>query len=389
MEWRLKVTLIGFESGSSRNSCAYNIASGLSSKRHLQKIVCIGAKGNIEIDSEFLVKEPFFLKILSFLLSKIRQNILKRFPDRYYNEQVLFDSFAQAHIDGKNVRLVLHTDSGLVRCLEKAKERGAATVILHRTLHPEYIYDILMVESEKWGIWEDSVLAYEKWVANRVRTLRLCDRILALSELEKDNLCRYRIPGSKIEVIHHGQGVDMDHFVPLSNKNEEPFTVLFLGHKSLIKGVPYLLQAWRKLNLKNSQLIVAGHQDKKLIEMYRSKVQFQAPGPVDPLKYYHKAHIFVLPSLGDPFPRTVLEAMSCGLPVIVSDMVGSKDIIEHGKEGFIVPTRNIDALADKIRYFYENPTVTKVMGRNAQKKAKEYTWEKFAEEVVRKMLESN
>ena len=89
--------------------------------------------------------------------------------------------------------------------------------------------------------------------------------------------------------------------------------------------------------------------------------------------------------MGDPFPRTTLEAMSCGLPVIISDMVGAKDIIEDGKEGFIIPAKNVDAIAEKIQYFYDNPSEIRKMGKNARKKAKEYTWKKFAEEVIKKL----
>jgi glycosyltransferase involved in cell wall biosynthesis len=280
---------------------------------------------------------------------------------------------------------VIHTDSGLVRTLDKAKGLGIPTVILHRTLHPLHVVNILKEEGEKFGIREKSVLVHEKWVSNRVKTLRQCDKILALSELERDSLVKFGIPKSKIELIHHGQGVDVDYFKPSSEK-EENFTVLFLGHKSLIKGVPYLLEAWKKLNLKNTRLIVAGYQDKKLIENYRRRIWFEAPGTVDPLKYYQKAHVYILPSLGDSFSRTVLEAMSCELPVIISDMVGAKDIIEDGKEGFIIPARDIQAIAEKIRYFYDNPDEIKRMGRNARRKAQEYTWEKFAQEVIKKSL---
>jgi glycosyltransferase involved in cell wall biosynthesis len=131
---------------------------------------------------------------------------------------------------------------------------------------------------------------------------------------------------------------------------------------------------------------VAGYQDRKIIEIYRKKIQFEAPGIVDPLKYYQKAHIYILPSLGDPFPRTTLEAMSCGLPVIISDMVGAKDIVENGKEGFIIPARSVSAIADKIQYFYDNPSEIKRMGMNARRKAEQFTWEKFAQEILDRLL---
>jgi len=378
----MKITLVGFENGSGSNSCLYNIGKEMSEHGYLRKLVCPSYKSNTAIDNKFLMKEPLPLRSLSFSISKVNTNISEKFPARYYNEQVLFDWFSQRHIC-KDTSLVMHTDSGLVRSLRKAKSQNIPTIILHRTLHPEHISHILEEESVKFGIRENTVFTHKKWNANRIKTLEKCERIFALSKLEIDSLCQYGIQKSKIDLIHHGQGADTNYFKP-SNKAKGTFTVLFLGHKSLIKGVPYLLEAWKMLNLKNARLIVAGYQDNELIERYRREVQFEAPGTVNPLEYYHKAQIFVLPSLGDPFARTILEAMSCGLPVIISDMVGAKDIIEDGREGFIIPAKDVDALSEKIQYFHDNPSEIRKMGKNARKKAMEYTWESFANEVMNK-----
>jgi len=381
----MKVIAVGFENGSSNNSNLYQISRELWRMKLLHKLICISCKDDVEIPTNLLIKEPLLFRGLNYLMSKVKQDIIEVFPDRYYAEQLLFDYFAQKHIC-KDADLVIHTDSGLLRSLRKAKSQGVPTIILHRTLHPRHISDILRLESEKYGVKEKSVFVRDKWNANRIKTLEECEKIFALSRLEVDSLRHYGIEESKIELIHHGQGVDTEYFKPPKEKGGT-FTVLFLGHKSLIKGVPYLLEAWKKLNLKNARLIVAGHQDKKLIEIYRRKILFEAPGSVNPLKYYQQSHIYVLPSLGEPFPRTVLEAMSCGLPVIISDMVGAKDVIEEGKEGFIIPARNIQAIAEKIKYFYDNPSEIERMGRNARKKAEEYTWENFAQEVTRKIID--
>jgi glycosyltransferase involved in cell wall biosynthesis len=375
------ITIVGFESWAP-NTNIFNIGKQALKTGVLHKLICPACKAISVPEKDFMIQEPLSLRGLSFLLVKINY-LIEDFPHRYYNEQLFFDMFARKHIN-RGADAVLHTDSGLVMSLMKAKSLGIPTIILHRTLHPLHVANILKEESKKFGIMEKSVLVHEKWVRNRVKTLKECDKIFALSELERDSLVKYGIPDSKIEVLHYGQGVDTDYFRP-SSKKEETFTVLFLGHKSLIKGVPYLLEAWRRLNLKDAKLVIAGFQDKRLIEMYRRRTQFEAPGIVNPLKYYQEAHIYILPSLGDPFPRTALEAMSCGLPVIVSDMTGIKDIIEDGKEGFIIPSRSVKYISEKILYFYENPSEIKRMGKNARSKAEEYTWENFAKEVIEKV----
>jgi glycosyltransferase involved in cell wall biosynthesis len=377
-----RLALVGFE-GWNRNSCIYNIGNEAFKSKILNRLICPYNRTSFIFSGSFLVGEPPYLRALSFLFSKIN-NIVEDFPSRYYEEQLIFDIFAQRYISG-DIDLVIHTDSGLVRTLEKARSMGIRTVILHRTLHPLHVANILREESEKFGIKEKSVLIHKRYVLNRVKTLKYADKIFALSRLEVNSLVKYGVPRSKIELIYHGQGVDTSHFKP-SSKKEERFTALFLGHKSLIKGVPYLLEAWRRLKLRDARLIVAGYQDRKLIEIYRKKIQFEAPGIVDPLKYYQRAHVYILPSLGDSFARTVLEAMSCGLPVIISHMVGAKDIIEEGKEGFIIPARSVSTIMDKIQYFYDNPSEIKRMGMNARRKAEQFTWDKFAQEVLVKSL---
>jgi glycosyltransferase involved in cell wall biosynthesis len=377
----MEITIVGYESWAP-NTNIFNIGKQALKMGVLHKLICPACKAISVPAKIFMIQEPLPLRVFSFLLTKIN-NLVEGFPDRYYNEQIFFDMFARRHIN-TGADAVLHTDSGLVRTLMKAKSLGIPTIILHRTLHPLHVANILKEESKKFGIIEKSVLVHEKWVRNRVQTLKECDKIFALSSLERESLVKYGIPDSKIEVLRHGQGVDTDYFRP-SSKNEEAFTVLFLAHKSLIKGLPYLLEAWRKLNLKDAKLIIAGFQDKRLIEMYQRRIRFEAPGIVNPLKYYHKAHIYILPSLGDSFARTALEAMSCGLPVIVSDMTGIKDIIEDGKEGFIIPSRSVKSISEKILYFYENPSEIKRMGKNARRKAEEYTWENFAKEVIEKV----
>jgi len=72
------------------------------------------------------------------------------------------------------------------------------------------------------------------------------------------------------------------------------------------------------------------------------------------LQQYQKADVFVMPSLADSYALVVLEAMSAGLPVIISENAGTADLIENGREGFVVPIRNTREIAEKLTFLYEN-----------------------------------
>lgn len=381
----MNITLTGYESIDSHNSNIYHIGKSMYDSGYLKRLICTTHRKKIDIDEYLLVKEPLALSAVHFLLSMSWHHISRKIPERRYNE-ILFDIFSQRHIPEDSDAL-LCTDSGLVRSVRKAKKKGIFTIVLHRTLHPEAIYEVLNEESKKFGVTEESAFTNRKWNRNRVTTLEECDVVFAKSNLVKESCIEKGIPEEKLKVVSTGVGVDTEYFKP-SKSDDDKFVCLFVGHKSLLNGVPYLLEAWKMLNLKDAKLIICGMQNKKIMERYRKFVDFDAPGSVsNPLEYYNNATVFVLPSLTNSFPRVTLEAMSCGLPIIITEGVGSKDIIEDGKEGFIGPIRDSGLLAERIQYFYDNPDEVKRMGRNARKRAEEYSWGKYGDEVIKKIEE--
>jgi glycosyltransferase involved in cell wall biosynthesis len=73
--------------------------------------------------------------------------------------------------------------------------------------------------------------------------------------------------------------------------------------------------------------------------------------------------------------------MASGLPVIVSDRAGSSDIVRDGIDGFVIPSGNAQMLKEKIIYFYNNRDKIEEMGKNASLNVRNYTWEKYRENV--------
>ena len=381
----MNVTLTGYEGINPHGSNIYNIGKSMYDRGYLKRLICTYYRKKIDIDENLIIKEHLSLYGIHSLLSMSWHHISRKIPERYYNE-ILFDLFSQRCIP-KDSDVLLCTDSGLVRSVRKAKKNGIFTIVLHRTLHPEVIYEVLKEESKKFGVTEESVFTNKKWNKNRVTTLEECDAIFVKSNLVKESCIEKGIPEEKLKVVSTGVGVDADYFKP-SKRDNDKFVCLFIGHKSLLKGVPDLLEAWKMLNLEDAKLIICGVQNKKIIEQYNKIIDFDAPGSVsNPLDYYNNATVFVLPSLTDAFGRVTLEAMSCGLPIIITEGVGSKDIIEDGKEGFILPIRDPDSLAEKVQYFYDNPDEVIRMGRNARKRANEYSWGKYGEEVIERIME--
>ena len=86
----------------------------------------------------------------------------------------------------------------------------------------------------------------------------------------------------------------------------------------------------------------------------------------DPIPAYHRAELFVLPSLEDGFGFVAAEAMACGIPVVVTDQCGAAEWVTAGENGWVVPAGNVDALADVLETAIVRRTDLAEMGRHAR-----------------------
>ena len=108
-------------------------------------------------------------------------------------------------------------------------------------------------------------------------------------------------------------------------------------------------------------------------------------------KLYQESSLFVLPSIEEGLSMVIAEAMASGLPVVCTTNTGGEDLIENGKQGFIVPIRDVDALAEKILWCYKHHDESYQMGLLGQEKAKLFSWDNYGEkvfDVYKKILKS-
>src|SRR5262249_15026495 len=94
-------------------------------------------------------------------------------------------------------------------------------------------------------------------------------------------------------------------------------------------------------------------------------------------RHYRSADVFVFPTLVEGMPLVVLEAMACGLPVIVTAN-GPADVLRDGVDGFTSPARDADAVASRLETLYRDAALREEMGRNAARRAAEFGWSAYA-----------
>lgn len=158
--------------------------------------------------------------------------------------------------------------------------------------------------------------------------------------------------------------------------------VLFVGTAELRKGIHILGMAAQKLSHRNYEFRVAGSvSDVVRKHELTQKLNFLGRVPRAYIQQeYAQADIFVLPSLAEGSAEVTYEALAAGLPVITTEAAGS--VVRDGIEGFIIPERDSGALADRIEELLENRELRDRMANAARERAKDYTWDKYAERLL-------
>ena len=171
-----------------------------------------------------------------------------------------------------------------------------------------------------------------------------------------------KIPyGSRLERFYPDPGV---------SRNHEEFRILFVGAAGPRKGFMDLLSAFEQLQHPAKHLLLIGslapEAQAMLAQADTSRVTVLGSVPNAQLRqHYSQASVFVLPSVEEGLAMVLGEAMACGCPVIASTNTGASELITDGKEGFIVPIRSPEVIADRLQQLADQPALRERMGQAA------------------------
>ncbi len=178
----------------------------------------------------------------------------------------------------------------------------------------------------------------------------------------------------------NGVGVNLEHFA-LEELPKEP--VFFMLSRALIsKGVRVYLEATEIIRKKypDVRMMLLGEIDESMQDSLKKEeiqkyidmgtIEYYPENP-DVRTFYRQCSVFVLPSYREGVPRTTMEAMAMGRPVITTDAPGCRETVIDGKTGFFVPTGDSKALAEAMEKFIETPELIAEMGNESYKMCKE------------------
>jgi glycosyltransferase involved in cell wall biosynthesis len=280
-----------------------------------------------------------------------------------------------------NLDAVVCYENAAFHTFRAARRRGITTILDTASVHHQWqdaVYD--PVEPEP---------AHALITAHKDREIDLADWVLTVSEFARRSCVEAGLPDERVTSVP--MGTNLADFAPPdpprpAGASDAPFMFLLVGHADRRKGADVLLEASRLLHDEGVEhrVQVAGEVDESLFE--DSGPAIERLGYLDReelVRAYQQADVLVLPSRFDSFGRVVVEGMATGLPALVSEHVGAKEVVTEGESGWVVPAEDVDALADRMRWCVRHPEEVAAMREEAVAAAAEYTWSAYRHRVCR------
>jgi glycosyltransferase involved in cell wall biosynthesis len=200
-------------------------------------------------------------------------------------------------------------------------------------------------------------------IRKTLREYALADRIYVHSEYVRQSFLDAGIPAEKL--VRTVLRPDPRFVPPQRRPDDDTLRIVYVGRVEMTKGIALLLEAFDRLSVSNVEpvsnvelRIVGGWSTRSVRRRIQSRMRKDpriTVQPGDPLPVLQKADVFVHPSYEDGFGYAPMEALACGVPVVVTEDTGMKEYVRDGVNGFIVPTGSVDAIVAALENLIRSP----------------------------------
>jgi glycosyltransferase involved in cell wall biosynthesis len=312
--------------------------------------------------------------LLAVLIGKFRQ-----FP-HIWNE--LFDVWAAKKLK-PGLSLVYIGWSGMsLHTIHRAKKLGMISIVERGSSHILVQDEIL---KEEYSRYSKKFSIHPAVIKKELSEYEAADYISVPSTFVRNSFVEQGVPETKLFVNPFGANQSFVRKTRPDQRKEKKFTIVYMGTLSIRKGLIYFFKSLELLGVPEQDYVVLflgsiDNEIKPTIEKYR-KANWQFLGHVNHYRlpdYLVHCDIGVQPSVEEGLSMVIPQMMACGVPVIITPNTGGENIIRHNRNGFVVPIRDPQAIADKLQWAYNHPDDLQEMKKNvAESIVKDFTWEAY------------
>jgi glycosyltransferase involved in cell wall biosynthesis len=296
----------------------------------------------------------------------------------------LFDRWVAARLPRRGLDAVIACEISALATFRTARRLGIVTILDAPSLHHR--------AQDRLHGTADSPRLHRRIVRVKDREIDLADHVLTVSALARETYLEAGVPADKVHTV--ALGADLQLFAPgpeQARSTADPqrgFRFLFSGAAIRRKGFDLLLDAFDRVGAAEpaAQLRLVGPlADGGRLLATRAASRISVAGPLSQpelARELREADCLVLPSRNDSFGMVVPEALASGLPVLVSDMVGAKELVAEGRNGWIVPAGDSGALAERMLWCVRHPQEVHAMREPCRSSAAAAAWPAYYDRLA-------
>ncbi len=288
-----------------------------------------------------------------------------------------------------SVTSVYAYEDGALATFTKAKELGLSCIYDLPIAYWETVRSLLQTEAERMSVWKNTlgggVRDSQKKLERKTNEMKLADVIVCPGKFVADSIPAWAKQKPVIVSPFGSPEISSSFFKRKEKRANQPLRVLFVGSMGQRKGLGDLFAAMKLIKTNSVELVVMGSL-LETMSFYREQLPQFIYEPGRPhsgvLELMRNCDVLCLPSVVEGRALVMQEAMSQGLPLIITPNTGGEDLIIEGKTGFLVPIGSPEAIAEKIDWFANNRSELEAMGEAARQHAAQYSWQQYGQHII-------